>query len=294
MPDILSLFAETLTGENYQPDTVATYLGHLRRFYTWCEESYGKIPEKLYRTNVQDFRSYLMNIRRLKPESVNSYMSALLQYNAVRIEMNLQKEVAVLKGDLIPIQPELYSPCKISVTDVEQLRQSILVGAKTTNPFLRARDYALVTILAYAGLRISEAIRLRVDDIDLSLRQLIVRDGKGGKARYVFINDKIIHALAEWYKMRKTTPGATMQNSPFIFPSRQGQHMSRQRANQVLGYYTDKISPHDLRHFFVSRCQEVGYSDIKTAQQAGHKDPRTTKRYTHPSRKEMLDKANRL
>ena len=150
-----------------------------------------------------------------------------------------------------------------------------------------------MTILAYAGLRISEAIRLRVDDIDLSLRQLIVRDGKGGKARYVFINDKIIHALAEWYKCVRQHQGQPCRTVHLFSPADRGQHMSRQRANQVLEYYTDKISPFDLRHF-VSRCQEVGYSDIKTAQQAGHKDPRTTKRYTHPSRKEMLDKANRL
>ena len=67
------------------------------------------------------------------------------------------------------------------------------------------RDYAIVTVLAYAGLRISEALNLRLGDIDLAAREITVQHGKGGKMRVVFIGDKVVVAIREYLQERPDT-----------------------------------------------------------------------------------------
>ena len=77
------------------------------------------------------------------------------------------------------------------VQDVERFRQEILEQNGT-------RDYAIVTILAYAGLRISECLQLRMEDVSLKAKEIAVRRGKGDKMRVVFIGDKVVNAVREY------------------------------------------------------------------------------------------------
>ena len=72
---------------------------------------------------------------------------------------------------------------------MERFRQEILERSGV-------RDYAIVTILAYAGLRISECLALRVEDISLPAREIKVRHGKGDKMRVVYFGDKVVNGGA--------------------------------------------------------------------------------------------------
>jgi site-specific recombinase XerD len=71
---------------------------------------------------------------------------------------------------------------------VDAFRQTVLLESGK-------RDHALVTIMAYAGLRVSEALALAPKDVDCVGRQITVNEGKGNKVRIVFIGDKVIHAV---------------------------------------------------------------------------------------------------
>ena len=78
------------------------------------------------------------------------------------------------------------------------------------------RDYAIVTVLAYAGLRISEALALRLRDVDLAAREITVQHGKGDKMRVVLIGEKVVGAIKEYLQDRTDT------DSPYLFLSRKG------------------------------------------------------------------------
>lgn len=107
------------------------------------------------------------------------------------------------------VQTAYANPSTVSREQVETLRQQILAGQGL-------RDYAIVTVLAYAGLRISEALNLRIGDIDLAAREITVQHGKGDKMRVVFIGDKVVAAIREYIQERLDT------DSPYLFLSRKG------------------------------------------------------------------------
>lgn len=146
-------------------------------------------------------------------------------------------------------------------------------------------------MLAYSGLRISEALDIKLSELNLKAKELIIKNGKGSKQRLVIINDKIINALKEYLKERENLIN---KNSDYLFISRESEKVSRTRINHIFNNYSDKITPHILRHFFCSNALENGWSVHEVAAQAGHTNIQTTLVYTNPSREEMKRKSNLL
>lgn len=271
---------EYLINENKSVQTINSYCRHVHGYKKWYEDSYGKDLNKLYRINILDFISYLKNIKHDNAKTINAKIAALAKYNEFLIKQGSQQDMAVCKKDNIKIQQQYASPCTITKKDVEVFRQKIL-ECETK------RDYAIVTIMAYAGLRISETLNLKSWDVDLVAREITVSDGKGDKQRVVFINDKIINAIKEYLKLKQS-------DSDYLFISRQKEKISRSRINQIFNKYSDKITPHTLRHFYCTHALESGYSVHEVANQAGHSNIHTTLLYTNPSREKMKEKANQL
>lgn len=282
---VMESFITYMDEQGLSRETVKPYAGNVERYFRWCEESFGKVPDALYRANVRDFKSYLLNVRCFEPPTVNYYLSALAKLNEYLMEQGVQDEMVVSKNDYITIQAPTTNPWDGEEKEVKLFLQQVLEsGSKFC-----IRDYALLTTIAYAGLRISETINLLDSDVDLTGREILVRSGKGDKARITFINDKVANAIEDYRKARPQT------DCPYLFVGRNGNKLTRGRLNQICNQYSDSITPHKLRHFFCSQSQSVaGYSIAETAAQAGHKDTRTTLRYTHPSKTKLKEKANLL
>ena len=129
-------------------------------------------------------------------------------------------------------------------------------------------------------------MNLKLSQIDLTAKELCIV-GKGDKQRLVYLNDKIVHAIREYLRVRDS-------DSPYLFVSRQGEKLTPSRINQIFNQYSDVITPKTLRHYFCSHALENGYSIHEVANQAGHSNVQTTLIYSNPSAKEMKEKANRL
>lgn len=95
------------------------------------------------------------------------------------------------------VQLQYANPSIVSKKQVDMLRQQMLTQSSNG-----ARDYAIVCLLAYAGLRVNEAVHLEQNDVNLQAREIAVRAGKGNKHRIVYINDKTVHAISEYIKVR--------------------------------------------------------------------------------------------
>lgn len=266
-------------------ETVKSYLGNVRRYFKWYEESYGLPPGILYRTNIKDFKSYLQVVRRLNPATANYYLSALLKYNEFLIHAEHQTELVLSKADYTKIQVQTTNPWDGEEEQVRTFLQQVLSSGK---PFA-IRDYAIFTVIAYAGPRNTETVNILDADVDLAGREILIRNGKGDKARVLIINSKIVHAIEEYRKVRPQT------ECPYLFLNRYGGKLTRGRVNQICNEYSDFIAPHKLRHYYGSQSQaKAGYSLAETAMQLGHKSTRTTLRYTHPSKAELKEKADLL
>ena len=221
----------------------------------------------------------MRNIKGYSPKTVNHHLSSLRSYNDWLIESGQQTDTVILKNDFMKIQLQYASPSTVTKKDVEAFRQRLLESGSK-------RDYAIVTLFAYSGIRRSECANLKLNQVDLTAREIRVI-GKGDKQRLVYINDKIVYALREYLKERNS-------DSPYFFVSRQSEKLTTSRINQIFNRYSDVITPKSLRHFFCSNALENGYSIHEVANQAGHSNVQTTLIYANPTAQAMKDKANKL
>jgi integrase/recombinase XerD len=172
-------------------------------------------------------------------------------------------------------------PKAISVEDTERL----LEAADFDKTPLSVRDRALLEVLYGTGARISEAVGLDIDDLDLAGRTVLLR-GKGGKQRLVPLGSFAARAL-EAYLVRVRPELATQgRGTPRVFLNSRGGSLSRQSAWTVLRNAADKaglsgdISPHTLRHSFATHLMEGG-ADVRVVQELlGHASVTTTQIYT--------------
>ena len=276
---MLKQFSEYLQNLGKGQGTVKVYCQNVMQYLNWCKDSFGEQPTQLYRANVLEYISYMRNIKGYNPKTVNHHLSSLRSYNDWLIESGQQTETVVLKNDFMKIQLQYASPSTVTKKDVEAFRQRLLESGSK-------RDYAIVTLFAYSGIRRSECADLKLDQVDLTAREIRVI-GKGDKQRLVYINDKIVHALREYMKERNS-------DSPYFFVSRQSEKLTTSGINQIFNRYSDVITPKSLRHFFCSNALENGYSIHEVANQAGHSNVQTTLIYANPTAQAMKDKANKL
>ena len=124
-------------------------------------------------------------------------------------------------------------------------------------------------------------------DFDLTSKEIIVRNGKGGKVRTVFMNDKVVEAIKEYLKERKS-------DSSYLFISRQSKKVSRSRINQIFNKYSSVLTPHGGRHYCFTNMQKKGFSLIEIAMIGGHASTRTTEIYVNPSQEEIKERINIL
>lgn len=278
---MLEVFKEYLIKEGKSSNTVKTYVRHVQGYVKWFKDTTGEGINKLYRTNILEYKSYLKNIKKDSAKTINNKLSALVKLNECLIEEGIQTDIVITKKDFIKVQTQVASLATIDKKDVEAFRQKVLENEGL-------RNYSIVTIMAYTGLRISEVLNLKLDDIDLTSKELIVKEGKGDKERIVYINSKIVEAVKEYLKVRKE------DSTNYLFISNKSGKIDRTVINKVFKKYSDKITPHTLRHFYCSNALEAGFSVHEVANQAGHSNIHTTLLYTNPSREKMKNKAELL
>ncbi|MBW1995753.1 MAG: site-specific tyrosine recombinase XerD [Deltaproteobacteria bacterium] len=177
----------------------------------------------------------------------------------------------------------LRLPDTLSVEEVTRLLNSL----DTKSP-RQARDAAMIELLYAAGLRVSELVSLKVQDVNLNAGFVRVF-GKGARERVIPIGtvakDKIdVYLRKARHKLLK------QHKSAYLFLARAGKPMTRQGFWKLLKQYTRKagiqksITPHTLRHSFASHLLEGG-ADLRAIQEMlGHVDITTTQIYTHVAR----------
>ncbi len=145
---------------------------------------------------------------------------------------------------------------------------------------------ALITMIYSAGLRISELLNLKISDIDVDRRQLIVRQGKGRKDRMIVLADSFLPLFNNYY--------LTYQPKEFFIEGEAGKKYSAESVRAIIrrgckrAGIKKRVTPHTLRHSYATHLLESGV-DLRYIQELlGHSRPETTMIYTHVSRKDLL------
>ncbi len=246
----------------YSPSTRKIYLLYARQFVKHFKRS----PETMGEREVRAFLLHLVQERKVSRETMRQVRAALTFLYSVTLHRPV--EVAYL-----PVMRRQHRlPTVLSGTEVSALFDA------TTSPKYRA---LLMTLYA-AGLRISEACKLRVEDIDSKRMVIHVRNGKGGRDRYTLLSARLLNHLRKYWK--------TFRPEGWLFPGlKSDNHISPDTARMIFrrarirAGIAKQVSPHTLRHSFATHLIECG-TDITVIQALlGHKSIRVTERYTHIS-----------
>ena len=156
---------------------------------------------------------------------------------------------------------------------------------------LLCRDLALAELLYGSGLRISEALGLNIDDVQLSSRVLRVM-GKGSRQRLAPLSDTSCDSLKSWLDER---PLMALPDEPALFVGTRGARLNRREAARIIERLCRRagldftVSPHSLRHSFATHLLAAG-ADLRSVQELlGHSRLTTTQRYTQVSLEHLID-----
>jgi integrase/recombinase XerD len=182
-----------------------------------------------------------------------------------------------------PVPPQRL-PKALSVDEVTRIL-SAAAGAEAEPAVLATRDAALLEFLYGTGARISEAVGLDVDDIDLDAGAVLLR-GKGSKERVVPVGTYAREALSAYLVRGRPELVSRGRGTPALFLNARGGRLSRQSAWTVLRHAAQRagiskeISPHTLRHSYATHLLDGG-ADVRVVQELlGHASVTTTQVYT--------------
>lgn len=124
-------FIEYLNFEGKSENTIKTYESNMQEYVKWFIDTYDVPFSKVYRANIFDYKTYLLNVKKyrgknLNARTVNSKLSALVSFNKFLVGEGVQAEIVINKNDFVKVQMEYANPCEINKRDVEHFRQNIL------------------------------------------------------------------------------------------------------------------------------------------------------------------------
>jgi integrase/recombinase XerD len=273
-------------------NTLAAYRRDLRRYAAWLADSGIGDPAGAGEDDLVAFLGALRAARTpdgtpYRPASVARCLAAVRGFHRflVREQLAGSDPAAQLGTPKLPVA----LPKALSVEQVEAL-----LGAVAGDDPLALRDRALLETLYAAGLRVSEATGLDVDDLDLedgTLRAF----GKGSRERLLPVGRAARQALAAWLTRGRPSL-ARARSGPALFLNAQGGRLSRQGCWKILQRHARhagleaQVSPHVLRHSFATHLL-AGGADIRSVQELlGHASLATTQVYirlTHERLREI-------
>lgn len=301
-PKLLDQVRGKIRLKHYSIRTEQAYVDWIKRYILFFDKRH---PKDLGVHEVEQFLTHLAVERRVSASTQNQAKSALLF---------LYKEVLAIDLPWLDNVERAKAPKRLPVVLTPAEIQKILAQLDGTN--------LLITSLLYGtGMRILEALRLRVKDVDFSRKEILIRDGKGFKDRVTMLPIALIEPLNAHLKRVKALheqdlqagfgavylPYALSKKYPYaerdwtwqyVFPSaklsmdpRSGETRRHHIQDQVIqravrqavvdANLTKPATPHTFRHSFATHLLESGY-DIRTVQELlGHSDVSTTMIYTH-------------
>lgn len=262
--------------KKYSINTLNSYLSDINIFISYLNQE--KINYK--NINCDIIRSYLkyLDVNKYKSSSINRILSSLNDYYSY-LEKNKIIKYNYFK-DINRPRKEKRLPNFINYTEYMNLINTV---QKENNEYLKIRNLLLLEILFDTGLRVSEAVNIKISDIDLKNHSLKVL-GKGHKERIVYFGDYAVTYLEEYLALRKNIKS---KDNEYLFWNKNYQRLTRRGAEYLINNIAKKallkqrITPHTLRHSFATEMLNNG-CDIRSVQELlGHKSLSTTGIYTH-------------
>ena len=253
---------EDMQLKNFSAGTQRSYI----HYVTGYAYHYNLSPAKLGLDDVRNYQLHLIDQRQLSPNSINCFLSAVQFLYTVTLDMPWSKA----QFGRMKVPEKL--PVVLSEEEVLAFFEHVGI-----------LKHRAVLMLCYgSGLRISEAVSLKLENIDSKRMLIHVQQGKGAKDRYTVLSHRLLILLRAYWRIQ--------QPADWFFPgTKAGTHIQPATIQEMcrdaarLAGITKRVTPHVLRHSFATHLLESG-SDTRVIQvMLGHSRIDTTARYTSVS-----------
>jgi len=278
MKELIDTFLNYLSVERgLANNTIMSYRKDLNFYLDFLNQRHIDALSKITKNNITNF----MLAQKDKGISTNSIARRLA---AIRMFHRFLTRERILKSDPSNLidSPKLWKkiPDTLSLNEVD-----VLLAQPDSRDKLGARDKAILETLYATGMRVSEAVNLNVDNVNLDIGFLRCI-GKGNKERIIPIGKKAISSIKRYLEISRPYL-LKKSGSEFLFLNRFGKRISRQSLWKIIKRYAKcakikmPIKPHTLRHSFATHLLERG-ADLRSVQEMlGHANISTTQVYTH-------------
>jgi len=284
MEELLNRFESYLLIERgLSKNSVESYLSDISQFLKFSSEQ-GLKPSQIEPTHLHRYIRLLSSLG-LKPSSIARKITSLKLFFRFLLNERLTD-----KDPSLDIEPPKIGKRLPTVLTVEEVKK--IIESPNLQTHKGIRDRAMLELLYSCGLRISELLNLRMDNLFLSSKFLRVI-GKGDKERLIPIGEPAIKAIKRYLRITRKEYKKT--ETPFLFLSRRGRRLSRMGFWKVLNHYLKlsgikkKITPHTFRHTFATHLLEGGANLRAVQEMLGHASITTTQIYTHIDREYLRE-----
>ncbi|MDR0300683.1 MAG: site-specific integrase [Treponema sp.] len=265
-----------LRARKYSRNTRLSYIYYNRLLCQYLQKS----PEEIKSDDISGFLAMTEKNMEYSAATMNIAISAIKFFYK-----------SVYKNDIVREQRRPHQDKRLPVVLSKIEIKKLLM----TENNLKHR---LLLMMVYAsGLRVSEVVRLKRQDIDIARKSIMINSGKGRKDRYTITSDMVINALTDYYSRYSNTGNCR----DWLFEGADSNtHLNIRSAQYIFKHALKEAkigkpaSIHSLRHSFATHLLENG-TDIRYIQELlGHSSIHTTERYTHVARRKMLSIASPL
>ncbi len=284
-----------IQANNYSHETLYNYERDLDTFAQFLQnELRGLEFSKITKKTIEQYKAYLNSPTRktsggqesevkLKSGSINRHLTSLRRYLNFLIDMD----------ETVPVPPTSIKLLRMGkqhsqIAEFEEMIKLIECPATIEqDQFVKLRNRAMLETLFASGMRISELISLRRNQLDHTGKIFV--EGKGRKRRFIYLTPRAEGHIREYLKLRN-------DENPFIFVAERGlnaankkKHISPNYVQMKIKWYREylgmsiKTSAHSLRHGFATYLAEQGANPAAIQVLLGHESLETTTRYVHAS-----------
>lgn len=279
MQDMINSFVASLVADGKSKCTVSAYSNDLKEFSSFMNQNIGKCD--VSEIKFSDLRNWANNLddlglsassRARKISVVKSFFSYLSDMEYI--------EGKNLASGLKPPKIPKKQPKVIGSDDAK----NILLVKKNKNHITSFRDYTIISMFLFTGIRREELTNITLDDVDMEENMILIH-GKGDKERVVFINDNLRPILSEYIFSHRSSI-KTASTSNYLFPSSKNEKLNVSSVNKIVnkamesaGIKEAGTSAHILRKWFATTVFKNTFDIATTSKLLGHSSPTVTMRY---------------
>ena len=261
--------------KNYSDHTTTAYKNDLEQYFDYLKNTQKNLFDN------EDFVDYLFSLE-LAKSTINRKLTSVNNFLLWSSKLDKYKGKTFRKSENLKTEKKL--PNILTSNYINNL-----IDKLPTSTAKDVRNKAIIELLYSSGLRVSELVNLKINDVknDGSLRVV----GKGRKERILPMTDQAYKIISLWLKSNRAEFLKDNDNQ-FIFLGVRGKQITDREVRRVVKLITGTF-PHNIRHSFATHVLDGG-ADLRVVQELlGHSDPGTTQIYTHISKKKLQEKYKR-